>query len=115
LFTEPVDTTKTPSESVLRGLRRKLHQTLQNVTKDFENFEFNTIISSLMELMNEMYKAREAGATGTPEWDEALDIYLRMSAPVTPHMAEELWAKIGKPYSIHTQPWPDLDGHWPAK
>ncbi|HMX21159.1 MAG TPA: class I tRNA ligase family protein, partial [Anaerolineales bacterium] len=75
----------------------------------FEQFEFNTIVSSLMELMNEMYKAREAGAVGTEEWKEAQDIYLRMMAPVTPHVAEELWSQLGKPYSVHTQQWPAVD------
>ncbi len=95
--------------SILRSLRRKLHQTLQSVTRDFENFEFNTIISALMELLNEIYKAREQGAVGTPEWEEVVDFYLKMMAPVTPHIAEELWQYIGKPYSIHTQPWPKFD------
>ncbi len=95
---------------VERRLRRKLHQTLQSVTHDFENFEFNTIVSSLMELLNEMYKAREQGAEGTAAWKEALEIYLLMAAPVTPHIAEELWVEVlGKPYSIHTQPWPQVD------
>jgi len=93
----------------IRDLRRKVHQTLKNVTHDFETFEFNTIISSLMDLLNFMYKARELGAAGTPAWDEAMDIYLRMIAPVTPHMAEELWGYLGKPYSIHTQGWPMVD------
>jgi leucyl-tRNA synthetase len=93
-----------------RNLRRKVHQTLRKVTRDFENFEFNTIISSLMELMNEMYKARDAGAVGSPEWAEAQDIYLRMLAPVAPHIAEELWTNhLGKPYSIHQQRWPQVD------
>jgi leucyl-tRNA synthetase len=98
-----------PRPEVLRILRRKLHQTLNQITHDFETFEFNTIVSALMELLNEMYKARDNGAVGTPEWEEALDIYLRMMAPVTPHVTEELWAKLGKPYSIHTQPWPEID------
>ena len=108
LFTEPARPSS-PSPETLRSLRRKVHQTLRRVTHDFETFEFNTIVSSLMELLNEMYKAREQGAAGTPEWDEALDIYLRMMAPVAPHIAEELWARLGKPYSIHTQPWPAVD------
>jgi len=97
------------SPEVLRSLRRKTHQTLRMVTYDFENFEFNTIISSLMELLNEMGRAKNAGAFGTPEWDEAADIYLRMLAPVCPHIAEELWERLGKPYSIHTQAWPEVD------
>jgi leucyl-tRNA synthetase len=108
LYTEP-EKAGSPAPQVLKALRRKVHQTLRKVTRDFDTFEFNTIISSLMELMNEMYKAREAGAAGTPEWDEALDLYLRMTAPVTPHIAEELWASLGKPYSIHLQPWPVFD------
>jgi len=96
--------------SDLRSLRRKVHQTLRQVTHDFETFEFNTIISALMELLNEMYKAREQGAVGTQEWAEAQDIYLRMLAPVAPHIAEEVWTEfLGKPYSVHTQPWPEVD------
>jgi leucyl-tRNA synthetase len=108
LFTDPVEKGN-PDPDVLRQLRRKLHQTLKQVTHDFEVFEFNTIVSGLMELLNEMYKAREQGAAGTVEWDEAVDIYLRMMAPVIPHTAEELWAYIGKSYSIHQQSWPQTD------
>ena len=93
----------------LTSLRRKVHQTLIHVTRDFEKFEFNTIVSALMELLNELYKARELGILETPEWCEAIDIYLRMMAPITPHIAEELWSRLGKPYSIHSQPWPQID------
>ena len=96
-------------EDTIKSLRRKLHQTLRSITADFEDFEFNTIISSLMELMNEMYTARDNGAAGTEAWDEAVDIYIRMMAPVTPHIAEELWSMQGKPYSIHNQAWPEVD------
>jgi leucyl-tRNA synthetase len=109
LFTDP-DSPGTASEETKRDLRRKVHQTLESVTRDFETFEFNTIISSLMELMNEMYRAREAGAVGSAEWDEARDIYLRMLAPVAPHISEELWTEhLGKPYSIHQASWPEVD------
>jgi leucyl-tRNA synthetase len=108
LFMEPAQPGN-PLPDVLRGLRRKVHQTLRQVTHDFSTFEFNTIVSGLMELLNEMSKAREQGASGSAEWQEAQDIYLRMMAPVTPHVAEELWAQLGKPYSVHTQPWPVVD------
>ena len=108
LFTEPVGKPSASPETI-KVLRRKLHQTLQQVTRDFEQFESNTIVSGLMELLNEMYKAKEAGAAGSPAWNEAVDLYLRMLAPVCPHIAEELWQAIGKPYSIHTQPWPKVD------
>ncbi len=110
LMTEAAEASSTEvDEAEIRTLRRKVHQTLQQVEHDFENFEFNTIISGLMELLNEMYRAREAGLVGTPAWAEAQDIYIRMMAPVTPHIAEELWQRMGKPYSIHSQPWPVVD------
>ena len=108
LFTDPPRPNKCSAETK-RALRRKVHQTLKRVTRDFEKFEFNTIVSSLMELLNEMYKTREEGASGTAEWAEAQDIYLRMVAPVAPHISEELWLRLGKPYSIHTQSWPAVD------
>lgn len=105
---EPVQE-KGVDSSVLRDLRRKVHQTLSQVTHDFEEFEFNTIVSGLMELLNDMYKARELGAKNSEEWAEALDYYLRMMAPIAPHITEELWEYLGKSYSIHTQPWPVFD------
>jgi leucyl-tRNA synthetase len=107
MLMEPTAGTADPE--VLRALRRKTHQTLKRVSYDFENFEFNTIVSSLMELLNEMGRAKNAGAFGSEEWNEAADIYLRMLAPVCPHIAEELWERLGKPYSVHTQAWPQVD------
>jgi leucyl-tRNA synthetase len=105
---EPFENSST-AESVQKSLRRKVHKTLRSVTRDFEQFEFNTIVSALMELLNELVKAKQAGAYASAAWDEAVDIYLKMLAPVAPHISEELWAKLGKPYSIHTQSWPVVD------
>ncbi|NPV57194.1 MAG: leucine--tRNA ligase, partial [Anaerolineae bacterium] len=51
-----------------RALRRKVHQTLRSVTRDMETFQFNTIVSSLMELMNDIAKAKKAGAFSSAEW-----------------------------------------------
>jgi leucyl-tRNA synthetase len=62
-----------------------------------------------MELMNEMIKAKQAGAASSEVWKEALTLYALMLAPISPHMAEELWMKIGNQYSIHTQSWPEVD------
>ncbi|MFN8404541.1 MAG: leucine--tRNA ligase [Anaerolineales bacterium] len=62
LSTDSKTDSRTATDETKRNLRRRVHQTLKRVTHDFENFEFNTIISSLMELLNEMYKARETGS-----------------------------------------------------
>jgi len=109
LFHEPA-APGDPSQEVLRDLRREVHTALDRVTDDYENFEFNTIISTLMELLNALIDARNEGAGGTEAWLEALEIYLLMMAPAAPHIAEELWTGVmEKPYSIHTQPWPAVD------
>ncbi len=104
---EPLESVAVKDESV-KVLRRRVHQTLRVVTNDFEQFEFNTIVSGLMELMNEMAKLK-ADTYGSPAWDEACEIYVKMLAPVAPHMTEEMWQEMGKPYSIHTQSWPKVD------
>ncbi len=109
LFTEPAPEDKASSPEVEKKVRRKVHQALASVTGDFERFQFNTIVASLMELMNELYDARDKGAASSDAWQEARDIYVRMLAPVAPHVAEELWECLGKPYSVHQQPWPELD------
>jgi leucyl-tRNA synthetase len=96
-------------EGSVRALRRKVHQTLRAVTRDFEQFEFNTVVSGLMELLNEMGKAKQHGLYNSPAWKEAVELYLLMLAPISPHISEELWEWMGKPYSIHTQKWPAVD------
>ncbi|MDY7092287.1 MAG: leucine--tRNA ligase [Acidobacteriota bacterium] len=109
LFTEAPQNPGTADDATLRQLRRKVHQTLGSVSHDYHHYEFNTIVSSLMELLNEMYSAREAGAGGTEAWDEALRLYTLMLAPTAPHLAEELWQRLGNDYSVHQQAWPKMD------
>ncbi|HAF48257.1 MAG TPA: leucine--tRNA ligase [Anaerolineaceae bacterium] len=108
-FLEPVENDRQPTEEAVKNLRRKVHQTLQSVTRDFETFNFNTIVSGLMELLNEMNTAKALGVFSTEAWKEAESIYLRMLAPVCPHIAEEIWCQTGYEYSIHNQAWPQVD------
>ncbi len=92
-----------------RALRRQVHQTIQKVTEGLETFGFNTAVAGLMELKNALVAARKTPVVNTPAWDEAISTMLIMMSPFTPHIAEELWQHIGKPYSIHNQPWPTFD------
>lgn len=101
--------TKNVSAVAVRDVRRKVHQTIASITNDYLRFEFNTIISSLMELINAMLDFKNEGGWGTDVWEEAVDIYLRLMAPAVPHIAEELWMRLDKPYSIHQQAWPKFD------
>ena len=97
------------SSSTDRSLERKVHQTIAKVSADLEQFEFNTVISALMELTNQISTSRDAGLAGSPTYKHAIEILLLLMAPLTPHVAEELWAKLGKTYSIHQQKWPDFN------
>jgi leucyl-tRNA synthetase len=93
----------------VRALRRKVHQTIQRVTEGFETFSFNTAIAALMELKNDMADMKSTPVTQTDAWTEAVETMLKLMAPFTPFIVEELWAKIGNPYSIHEQSWPAFD------
>ncbi|MBC8264741.1 MAG: class I tRNA ligase family protein, partial [Anaerolineales bacterium] len=70
---------------------------------------FNTIIARLMELTNTLMKAKETPLYGADGWEEAVESLLLMLAPCCPHIAEELWAHTGRPYSVHQQRWPVWD------
>ena len=106
---EPAETKKNIDPEVFKVLKRRIYQTVASVTRDFQHFQFNTIVSSLMEMLNEMIKAKNAGAYGTTEWNEAVDIYLRLAAPIIPHITEELYALLGNSGSIHLAQWPEMD------
>jgi leucyl-tRNA synthetase len=98
-----------PGDDQVRALRRKVHQAIRRGTEDMQSFGFNTYIANLMELNNAMIKAKEAGLSHTDAWSEAVEALLLMLAPACPHIAEELWARTGRPYSIHAQAWPRWD------
>ena len=89
-----------------RQLQQRLHQTIRKVEGDLEDFRFNTAIAALMEYSNFLQEAR---VESDEDWDEAIDVLLRLMAPFTPHIAEELWTRLGKSYSIHQQPFPAWD------
>ncbi|MBC7235044.1 MAG: leucine--tRNA ligase [Chloroflexi bacterium] len=98
-----------PSEQELAGLRRLTHQTIRKVTNDIEAFKFNTALAALMEFNNALIKAKDTAVYDTFAWREAIRSLILMMAPFMPHLAEELWERIGGPYSVHTQAWPTWD------
>jgi leucyl-tRNA synthetase len=90
-------------------LRRLVHRTIKIVTADIDRFRFNTMLARLTELANALMKLRETPVYRTPAWDEAIEALVLLLAPLAPHVTEELWARMGRPYSVHTQPWPQYD------
>ncbi|MFN8419681.1 MAG: class I tRNA ligase family protein [Anaerolineae bacterium] len=93
----------------VRTLRRKVHQTIARVDDGLESFSFNTAVAALMELKNAMQAAKKTAVVNSPAWREAVETMLKLMAPITPHITEELWTRIGNGYSIHNQMWPIFD------
>jgi len=98
-----------PMETEIADLRRWTHKTIKRVTDDMEAFTFNTIIAGLMEFTNALQKAKPTPVYGTEAWEEAVETLLLLLAPCCPHIAEELWARTGRPYSVHQQSWPQFE------
>jgi len=94
-----------------KTLLRKAHQTLGRVTSDFETrWHFNSAIALIMELTNEIYAMEPLEDGVRPEVrKEVLELLTLMLAPMTPHLAEELWEMLGHPSGIWTASWPAVD------
>jgi leucyl-tRNA synthetase len=91
-----------------KGLLRKAHQTLRRVTADFETrWHFNSAIAQIMELVNAIYAAEPLEDGVRPEVrKEVLELVTLMLAPMTPHLAEELWEMLGHSEGLWTVSWP---------
>jgi len=96
-------------EAKTKELRHVTHKTIKKVCSDLEKFHFNTMIAALMELSNYLGKVKEERAAGREAFDEAVEALMLLMAPSTPHIAEELWERTGRQYSIHNQPLPRWD------
>lgn len=114
-----------------RALRRKTHDTIRRVTIDVEERQqLNTAVSAIMELVNELYSFSEQTVTGGParrgDEDveragaaerseaicvvrEALETLVRILSPFAPHMAEEMWEKLGHATTLAAATWPAYD------
>jgi leucyl-tRNA synthetase len=96
-----------------RRLERKLHQTIRQITADFdERWHFNTCIAALMKLMNELSAAEpeiEAGAVPGEVLARLLNPLVLMLAPFAPYLAAELWEQLGNEGAVLRQPWPVAD------
>ncbi len=96
-----------------RAIRRKVHQTIQSVTTDIEEMGLNTTVSALMELSNELLPfARQiepGDRASCTVLSEGLQNLLLLLSPLAPHIADELWQRLGLPDTTYQQPWPQAD------
>jgi leucyl-tRNA synthetase len=81
------------------NLEKIYHQTVKKVTEDYEGIRFNTAISQLMVFINESYKA-----TVLPK--DYMEGFVKLISPIAPHLAEELWEKLGHAGTVSYEAWP---------
>jgi leucyl-tRNA synthetase len=86
----------------------QVHETIKKVGKDITDFAFNTAISALMILVNELEKQPTVSRTD-------FENLLKLLAPFAPHLSEELWSQLGHKTSIHLAPWPTYDAQKTVK
>ena len=84
------------------GLDKVYNQTVKKVTEDFNTLNFNTAISQLMVFINDCYKAETI-------YQPYAEGFVKMLAPIAPHIGEELWDRLGNEDTITYQPWPTYD------
>jgi leucyl-tRNA synthetase len=87
------------------AFKRTWHRSIKKNTEDFEALRFNTAISQMMIFVNEAYKTERLPL-------EAMKNFVQVLSPLAPHLAEELWEKLGGVESITYEPWPAYDEAW---
>ena len=95
-------------EASAQALRRATHKAIKAVSEGFDGFRFNSAIARLYEFVNTI-KAMPAEKAGSAARREALSALARLISPITPHLAEECWARLGETGMIVDAPWPEYD------
>jgi leucyl-tRNA synthetase len=90
-------------------LERLLHKTIQRVSERIQTFRFNTMVSTLMEFVNNLSERHQSGNWQTAAYHRAMETLLVLLAPAAPHITEELWQLTGHTGSVHQQRWPVWD------
>ncbi|MCZ6672692.1 MAG: class I tRNA ligase family protein, partial [Verrucomicrobia bacterium] len=85
-----------------KALEKLLHETIKKVTEDIERLNFNTVVSQLMILLNQMVKVESYSK-------DTVRVFLQLLNPMAPHISEELWKRLDGTVSISDTPWPWFD------
>ena len=96
------------SESAVE-IRRAVHKTIRAVTKDLENFRFNRVVAHIRELTNTLEDFSEPSKAAGFVRRESFETVARLLGPLAPHLAEELWRRLGHETLLAEQRWPEAD------
>jgi leucyl-tRNA synthetase len=100
---------KVVESQAIKELERFTHQTIKKMTGDMDRLRLNTMIAGLMELTNYLHKVKESSNVSKEQWQKSVEALVIMIAPTAPHLAEELWHRLGHKESVHNQRWPLWD------
>jgi len=95
-----------PQESVA-AVRREIHLNLKQANYDLQKFQFNTVASAAMKMLNALERAPDSAEGSTAVTREGLSILLRLLSPITPHICHHLWRELGYGDDILHAPWPE--------
>jgi leucyl-tRNA synthetase len=112
LFTESSNINPNRAMEDEKSVEIMTDKMIQHITSQVENFKFNTMISSFMEWLNFLTKMRDEhpDIEKTQAYRDALETFIKMIAPATPFVAEELWHYFGHETSVHLESWPQPIG-----
>ncbi len=92
----------------VQAARREVHETLRQAQVDFGKYQFNTVVSACMKILNTLGRLEDAAGAAELR-REGLSILLRLLAPVAPHVTHHLWCELGFGDDIVDAPWPEVD------
>jgi leucyl-tRNA synthetase len=101
-----------PPSPAAAGLRRALHQTIAAVTDELERFHFNKAVALIRELSNRLEAFDLADPAAPALLRQGLEALVLLLGPMVPHIAEELWARLGHDTLLADAPWPEADAAW---
>jgi len=94
--------TRATTDAIDEATERAVHKTIKKVTKDIESMRFNTAISAMMDLVNQLMPL-------DPVPKQAAEVVTLLVSPFAPHLGEELWQQLGHAESLAHHPWPSFD------
>lgn len=106
-YTETSETTL--DDNLNREILRASHSMVRKMTEDIEADRYNTAIAAAMTCVNDLYRLKRQAFGHNQSWQQALEQLVACIAPFAPHIAEELWQRLGHSSSVHIDTWPAYD------
>ncbi|MDP7220450.1 MAG: leucine--tRNA ligase [Arenicellales bacterium] len=110
LLSVPEERSDDERDDETQQFRRQLYTVLARVNRDMARYQFNTVVAACMELFNTLdrFDPRDSTSRRSALY-EALDILIRVLAPIVPHLSHYLWQSIGRREALLDAPWPEVD------